>query len=132
MTKKKENPLRNKRVTDIAFAGIILAVMAILNFVPNVGYIRIIPGTFEITIIHIFVIIFAWLLGWKAGLLSGLAFGVFCWANAFIVGNVAFQNPLVSVLPRVFFGFITGLVFDLTRLIKKPKLRYGLCQQRST
>ena len=126
MTKKKENPLRNKRVTDIAFAGIILAVMAILNFVPNVGYIRIIPGTFEITIIHIFVIIFAWLLGWKAGLLSGLAFGVFCWANAFIVGNVAFQNPLVSVLPRVFFGFITGLVFDLTRLIKKPKLRYGI------
>ena len=126
MTKKKENPLRNKRVTDIAFAGIILAVMAILNFVPNVGYIRIIPGTFEITIIHIFVIIFAWLLGWKAGLLSGLSFGVFCWANAFIVGNVAFQNPLVSVLPRVFFGFITGLVFDLTRLIKKPKLRYGI------
>ena len=46
MAKKKENPLRNKRVTDIAFAGIILAVMAILNFVPNVGYIRIIPGTF--------------------------------------------------------------------------------------
>ena len=126
MAKKKENPLRNKRVTDIAFAGIILAVMAILNFVPNVGYIRIIPGTFEITIIHIFVIIFAWLLGWKAGLLSGLAFGVFCWANAFIVGNLAFQNPLVSVLPRVFFGFITGLVFDLTRLIKKPKLRYGV------
>ena len=126
MAKKKENPLRNKRVTDIAFAGIILAVMAILNFVPNVGYIRIIPGTFEITIIHIFVIIFAWLLGWKAGLLSGLAFGVFCWANAFIVGNLAFQNPLVSVLPRVFFGFITGLVFDLTRLIKKPKLRYGI------
>ena len=126
MAKKKENPLRNKRVTDIAFAGIVLAVMAILNFVPNVGYIRIIPGTFEITIIHIFVIIFAWLLGWKAGLLSGLAFGVFCWANAFIVGNLAFQNPLVSVLPRVFFGFITGLVFDLTRLIKKPKLRYGI------
>ena len=126
MEKKKENPLRNKRVTDIAFAGIILAIMAILNFVPNVGYIKIIPGTFEITIIHIFVIIFAWLLGWKAGLLSGIAFGVFCWANAFIVGNVAFQNPLVSVLPRVFFGFITGLVFDLTRLIKKPKLRYGI------
>ena len=126
MEKKKENPLRNKRVTDIAFAGIILAIMAILNFVPNVGYIKIIPGTFEITIIHIFVIIFAWLLGWKAGLLSGLAFGVFCWANAFIVGNVAFQNPLVSVLPRVFFGFITGLAFDLTRLIKKPKLRYGI------
>ena len=126
MEKKKENPLRNKRVTDIAFAGIILAIMAILNFVPNVGYIKIIPGTFEITIIHIFVIIFAWLLGWKAGLLSGLAFGVFCWANAFIVGNLTFQNPLVAVLPRIFFGFITGLAFDLTRLIRKPKLRFGI------
>ena len=126
MEKKKENPLRNKRVTDIAFAGIILAIMAILNFVPNVGYIKIIPGAFEITIIHIFVIIFAWLLGWKAGLLSGIGFGLFCWANAFIVGNPAFQNPLVSVLPRIFFGFIAGLSFDLTRLIKKPKVRYSV------
>ena len=125
MTKKKENPLRNKRVTDIAFAAVIVAVMAILNFVPYVGYLRIIPG-FEITIIHIFVIIFAWLLGWKAGILSGLAFGVFCWANAFIVGSVAFQNPVVSVVPRVFFGFITGLAFDLTRMIRKPKVRYGV------
>ena len=54
MAKKKENSLRNKRVTDIAFAAIIIAVMAILNFVPNVGYIKIIPGAFEITIIHLF------------------------------------------------------------------------------
>lgn len=124
MAKKKENSLRNKRVTDIAFAAIIIAVMAILNFVPNVGYIKIIPGAFEITIIHLFVIIFAWLLGWKAGILSGAAFGLFCWANAFIIGNPAFQNPLVSVLPRIFFGFVAGLAFDLTRLIKRPKLRY--------
>lgn len=126
MKKEKDNSLRNSRITAIAFAGVIVALMAILNFVPNVGYLKIIPGAFEITIIHLFVIIFAWLLGWKAGLLSGVAFGIFCWINAFIVGNPTFQNALVSVLPRVFFGFITGLVFDLTRLIRRPKLRYGI------
>ena len=124
--KKEKNSLRNSRVTDIAFAGVIVAVMAILNFVPNVGYLSIIPGAFEITIIHIFVIIFSWLLGWKAGLLSGVAFGGFCWINAFITGQVAFQNPLVSFVPRVVFGFVAGLVFDLTRLIRRPKVRYGV------
>ena len=122
--KKEEKSMKNKRVVDIAFAAVIIAVMAILNFVPNVGYIKIIPGAFEITIIHIFVIIFAWLLGWKAGLLSGTAFGAFCLINAYIIGNPTFQNPFVAVLPRIIFGFLTGLIFDLTRLIKRPKLRY--------
>ena len=127
--KQEKNSLRNSKVTDIAFAGVIVAVLAILNFVPNVGYLKIIPGAFEITIIHIFVIIFAWLLGWKAGLLAGAAWGGFCWIAAFIYASpstIAFQNPLVSFVPRVIFGFITGLVFDLTRLIKRPKARYGV------
>lgn len=117
------NSMKNKRIESMALAAIILAIMAILNFVPNVGYIRIIPNTFEITIIHLFVLIFAWMFGWKAGLLSGLSFGVFCFCNAFIVGNLTFQNPIVSILPRLLFGFFAGIGFDLLRLIKKPNLR---------
>lgn len=123
---KKSNSLKNKAVEQMAISAIIIAIMAILNFVPNVGYLRIIPNVFEITIIHIFVIIFAWMFGWKAGLLSGSAFGVFCFINAFIIGSPAFQNPLVAVLPRMVFGFITGIIFDLLRLVKRPKTRFVL------
>ena len=118
--------MKNKVVEKMAISAIIIAIMAILNFVPYVGYIKIIPGVFEITIIHIFVIIFAWIFGWKAGFLSGLSFGVFCWINAFIIGSPAFQNPLVAILPRLLFGIITGIIFDVLRLVKKPKLRFVL------
>ena len=121
---KKTNSMKNKTIEQMAISAIIIAIMAILNFVPNVGYIKIIPNVFEITIIHLFVIIFAWMFGWKAGLLSGFSFGIFCFFNSFIIGSIAFQNPLVSVLPRVIFGFVTGIAFDLLRLVKRPKTRF--------
>ena len=124
--KKDGKSLKNTKVQTMAVAAIIIAIMAILNFVPNVGYIKIIPGAFEITIIHIFVILFAWMFGWKAGLLSGFFFGVFCLINAFIIANPAFQNPLVSLFPRILFGFIAGIGFELLKLIKKPRLRFVL------
>ena len=115
---------KNKTIEAMVISAIVIAIMAILNFVPNVGYIRIVPGAFEVTTIHIFVLIFAWLFGWKYGLLSGVFFGVFCFINAFIIGNVAFQNPIVAVIPRIMFGFIAGIGFELLKLIKKPKLRF--------
>ena len=123
---KKTSSLKNKTIETMAISAIIIAIMAILNFIPNVGYIKIIPNVFEITIIHIFVILFAWMFGWKAGLLSGLSFGVFCFANSFIIGSLAFQNPIVSILPRLLFGFAAGIGFDFLRLVKKPRLRFWL------
>ena len=122
--KRNSNSMKNKTIEAMAISAMIIALMAILNFVPNVGYIRIIPGAFEITIIHLFVIIFAWMFGWKAGLLSGVSFGLFCFINAFIIGNLTFQNPIVSIIPRVLFGFFTGLGFDAFRLIRNPKSRF--------
>lgn len=124
--KKENQSMRNKSVELIAIYAIMVAIMAILNFVPNVGYIKFIPNVFEITIIHLFVLIFAWMFGWKAGILSGALFGIFCFANAFVIGNLAFQNPIVSILPRFLFGFISGIGFELLKLIKRPKLRFGL------
>ena len=117
---------RNKTVETIAISAIMIAIMAILNFVPNVGYIKIIPNVFEITIIHLFVLIFAWMFGWKYGFLSGALFGIFCFINAFIIGNIAFQNPIVAILPRILFGFLAGIAFELLKLIKKPRLRFTL------
>jgi len=128
---KKTNSLKNKTIEQMAISAIIIAIMAILNFVPYVGYIAI-PGTgISITTIHIAVLIFAWLFGWKQGLVAGLSFGVFSLIRAAAMPNslvdTYFVNPLISVFPRLMFGFLSGLFFDLLKFVKKPKLRFLLC-----
>ena len=109
--KKEKNSLRDKRIEMMVIYGIIIAIMAILNFVPNVGYINIIPipNANAVTIIHLFVLVFAWVFGWKEATFAGLVFGVFCFANSFT--NPAyelFRNPIVSIVPRLLFGFLSG------------------------
>ena len=124
---KQQESLKNKRTQTIVLCAIIVAIMAILNFVPFVGYLPIIPitGANAVTIIHLFVIIFAWVFGWKIGTFAGLVFGLFCFANSFTSpAYELFRNPLVSVLPRLAFGFIAGVGFDLLRLVRRPKTRF--------
>ena len=125
---KKENLLKNKTVKAIAINALIVAVIAVMSFVPFVGYIGI--GGISITTIHVAVLIFAWMFGWKEGLVAGLSFGIFSLLKAATMPNTLvdplFVNPAVSVFPRAAFGFLAGVAFDLLRLVKKPKLRYGL------
>ena len=122
--------MKNKAVRAIARNAIIIAVIAIMSFVPYVGYIGIPVLNISITTIHLAVLIFAWLYGWKEGLVSGLAFGIFSMIRAIAMPNTAidlyFVNPMVSVFPRMIFGFISGLLFDLLRLVKRPKARFAL------
>ena len=127
--KKEKNSLRDKRIEKMVIYAIIIAIMAILNFVPNVGYINIIPipNANAVTIIHLFVLVFAWIFGWKEATFAGFIFGAFCFANSFT--NPAyelFRNPIVSIVPRLLFGFLSGLGFDLLRLVRRPKLRFTL------
>ena len=120
--------MKNKTVKAIARNAIIIAIIAIMSFVPYVGYIGIPSIGVSITTIHLAVLLFAWFFGWKEGLVSGLAFGVFSMVRAIAMPNapvdVYFVNPVVSIFPRMIFGFIAGLLFDLVRLVKKPKIRF--------
>ena len=122
--------MKNKAVENIALNAIIVAIIAVMSFVPFVGYIGIPAINVSITIIHIAVLFFAWMFGWKQGLIAGFAFGIFSMIRAIAMPNSLidplFANPLVSVLPRVAFGFLAGLVFDLTRLIRRPSSRFVL------
>ena len=123
--------MKNKNVIRIAINAMIVAIIAIMSFVPYVGYITIPPGTISFTIIHIAVLIFAWMFGWREGLVAGLAFGVFSLVKAATMPNtpidVYFVNPMISILPRMVFGFFSGLAFDLLRKVKKPAaLRFWL------
>ena len=118
--------MKDKFISSIVRNAIIIAVIGVMSFVPYVGYITIPPVS--ITTIHIAVLFFAWMFGWKEGLVAGLAFGMFSLFKALSmptgVIDYLFINPIVSVLPRVLFGFISGLLFDVFRLIRVPKYRF--------
>lgn len=108
--------MRNEKIQKIAFAGIMIALIVIMTFT-NLGFI-ILPSSVSITLVHIPVLIGAMVLGKKYGALLGFVFGFCSFILSFfnISTNAPFTNPLVSILPRILFGFI---VFPLYNLLYK-------------
>lgn len=107
---------------DIAVDAFFIAIIAVMGFVPQIGYIAILPWL-SLTLCHLPVLLGAYLYGWKKGALYGLAFGITSWIEALLTGtgfNALFIVPWVSVLPRLLFGFLSGLAFQLLR--KTPKI----------
>lgn len=119
---RKEAPKGDNHVHDITFDALILAILCVMAFVPDAGYITIVPGV-SLTLMHLPVLIGAYRKGWKRGLLYGIAFGVTSWIQALtnpIGFNAFFVYPWISVLPRAVWGFLAGFFFSLVR--KNPKL----------
>lgn len=99
-------------VTDAMF----IAILAVMSFVPYVGFIPL-PGT-SATLLHLVVLLGAFLFGKWRGLLYGTVFGLLSFIKAFSGSSPAdlmFTNPLISILPRMLFGFFSGLAFDIFR-----------------
>jgi len=107
---------------SVARDAVFLALIALMGFVPQLGYITIAPGL-SLTLIHLPVLIGAALNGPKKGFLFGLFFGVTSWLQAVSspVGfNAFFVYPWISVLPRALFGFLAGFFFKLAK--QTPKI----------
>ena len=103
-------------VKKLVLAAVFIAIIIVMTAVPYTGYITYLPGGIAITTLHIPVIIGAVFLGWKYGALLGGVWGITCVVKAYLnpeAGNIPFQNPLVSVLPRIIVGIVAGLVFAL-------------------
>lgn len=112
----KRNEIQSLTLTTV-FAAIIL----VMTFVPQVGFITI--GTMALTLIHIPVLIGAFLLPKKYTLLLGFMFGIGSLIRAATtptgVLDPAFVNPLVSVLPRMLFAIAASYLFDLFKLFDR-------------
>jgi uncharacterized membrane protein len=108
------------KTKDITLCGMYFAILALLSFTP-LGYITIF--TFAITTIHIVVLVAAFTLGVKGGLIVGLGFGIMSLLRALIAPtspfDAAFINPVVSVLPRVLFGLIAGTMAQFLPIFSK-------------
>ncbi len=117
--------MKNKKSVLICIDAMFLAIILIMTFTP-LGFITLF-GVVSNTLIHIPVLIGALLLGKKRGLLYGTFFGFASFFKALIspVGllDPFFVNPLISILPRMLFGYGSGIVFDL---IKKLKFRFQI------
>ena len=121
----KTNQSKNNVVAQLTKDALFLAIILAMGFVPNLGYITIMPGV-SLTLMHIPVLIGCCCFGWKRGWLYGLFFGVTSWIQATqnpVGFNGFFIYPWVSILPRVLFGLLAGILFSL--LGKLPKILKG-------
>ncbi len=105
-------------IRNIVIDALFLALILLFTYVPQIGYIQVVP-TMAITTIHLIVLIGASLFGWKKALLYGLFFGLSSCLKAVTAYSsefdLLFVNPFISILPRVIFGLVSGLVIDLLK-----------------
>lgn len=120
--------MRNQKTIDLVYLALFLAIIVVMSQVPLIGFIPL--GFTTATIIHIPVIIAAIYFGKKMGALTGFVFGLASCVTAYIrptgVFDLFFQNPVISVLPRIVFGFLTAVLYQSLKGIKNGYLRASI------
>jgi uncharacterized membrane protein len=111
--KEEEDYMESKRIRQIVVAGAMGAIAIFLG-ASHLGFIPWFAGA-ALTVMHVPVIIAAVLEGPVVGLIVGAMFGVFSLIQAAVAPtgpvDLAFLNPLVSVLPRLLIGPFAWLVY---------------------
>ena len=119
--------MRNQKVRSMVLSAMFIGLMALMTFIPQIGFIQITP-VIAFTLLHIPVLVGAYLFGWKYGLVLGFAFGFLSFLRALIspttVLDAMFVNPLISIVPRVLFGLAAGFFFELLRKFKSIYVRW--------
>ncbi len=122
------------KTKDLVFTALFMGIVFMLGLWPNIGFIAI--GPISVTVIHIPVIIGAIFLGSTSGLLIGFAFGLGSFFNSMSSGVIfapVFANPLVSILPRMIFGFGTYYIYKgVSIIIKNKPINYAVTAGLST
>ncbi|HLV49984.1 MAG TPA: ECF transporter S component [Erysipelothrix sp.] len=124
------------KTKQLVFTALFMAIVFVLGLWPQLGFIQLGPFV-QVTIIHVPVIIGAIFLGPQSGVLIGLAFGIGSFINSMssaVIFAPVFANPLVSVLPRMIFGWSVYYIYAFfKRLFKNKKtLGYGMAAGVST
>lgn len=116
-----------KSTRRLTTTALLVALVLVLSFT-NLGYIPFL--TLSITIVHVPVIIAVLAGGFRTGLPVAFLFGATSWyqslTNPTSVLSPLFQNPLVSVLPRLLIVPAMLLVLRCLRGCKRRKLAYGI------
>lgn len=98
---------------DMTLYGMLAALMLVVSFTP-LGFGFAFVGVPSNTLLHIFVLIPAFLGNVRGSVILGLVFGVISLLRALLAPNgpfdLLFINPLISVLPRLLFGIAAGAI----------------------
>jgi len=116
--------MNKKKMFDLVLTAVLMSIILTMALVPNLGFITI--GVAAITLVHIPVLIGVLILPLTNGVILGATFGIGSLISANIQAtgpiDLAFQNPLYSVVPRVLFALCVGLIIKLiAHFIKKNK-----------
>jgi uncharacterized membrane protein len=110
---KKEKKMKNNEIKDLTLASVFAAIILVMIFVPQVGFITL--GAVSLTLIHIPVLVGVFLLPTKHSLILGFIFGLGSLIKAAVqpVGPLdpLFVMPWVSVLPRLLFTLAAIYIF---------------------
>ena len=116
--------MKRNETFELVLTSLFVALIFLMGFVPQIGFITLVPGN-PITIIHIPVLLAAVLFRRKYAFIPALAFGVVSLLQALMnqVGfNVAFINPMVSILPRILFAVAVHFLYQLLKkVVDKPE-----------
>lgn len=119
------------RTNDIAVTGILCALIAVITLIPFVGFIQIIPGMLSIAAFSIaLVLVGAQTQNVVIAIAISTFFGLMSMTNAFIrptsIMAIFCQNPLLSVLPRIFIGLTTYYSYKgFSKLFKNSKTKFA-------
>jgi len=113
-----------KRTRKIVITGVMSAISIFLGLT-RLGFIPWFSGA-SLTIMQVPVIIGAILEGPIVGAIIGLFFGIFSLIQAAVAptgpADVLFTNPLISILPRLFIGPISWLIYRALKRWQIPAL----------
>lgn len=110
--------MRNTKTLNLTLIAVFFALILMQSYIPNLGYIRILPMLPSISTLVLTVSIAGALLGPKSGAVVGLLWGIVSWFMAFTqpgdpLSLLLFQNFVIAVVPRVLVGLFSGLIANL-------------------
>lgn len=111
-----------KNTKELVFLSMFSAIILMLSIIPNLGFILLFPGI-SITIIHIPVLVGVMIVSRKQSLILGFMFGIGSLTAALMRAStpieLAFINPLISVLPRILFAWFAYEIFHFLSFVSK-------------
>lgn len=105
-----------KKSRQIAYTATFIALIFVALMLDTAigSFLPVKPAIFSLPTVFTFALMFG---SWYYAALGGAVFGLLSFARAFITGSLPFQNPLVSILPRVVLGFAAYGFYLLGRLL---------------
>ncbi len=130
--------MNNKKTLSMVMTGLFMAIIAVMTFIPNVGYINLI--VIKATLLHVPVIVGSIVLGPKKGAVLGATFGItslikntmepsllsFAFSPFYQLGEIGGNgwSVVIALVPRILVGVIPYFVFiGIEKLLKNVKAR---------